>query len=92
MRPRTLAVDPSGAHLLVGFTSGAVKLLDPSTFDDIATFKVRPDLKYRLVATTSISNLPFRPSLVEQTAWLSGATGATLAKERDIWWKGSQGA
>ena len=39
LRPRTLSYDPTGAYLLVGFTSGAVKLLDPASLDDVATFK-----------------------------------------------------
>jgi len=39
LRPRTLAYDPTGAFLLAGFTSGTVKLLDPTSLDDVATFK-----------------------------------------------------
>jgi WD40 repeat protein len=39
LRPRTLAYDPTGAFLLVGFTSGTVKLLDPTSLEDVANFK-----------------------------------------------------
>jgi cilia- and flagella-associated protein 251 len=39
LRPRTLCYDPAGTHLMVGFTSGVVKLLEPSTLQDSVTFK-----------------------------------------------------
>lgn len=39
MRPRCVAFDSSGAYACVGFTSGVVKLIDPQTFEDVATFK-----------------------------------------------------
>jgi len=39
LRPRCVAYEPNANYIAIGFTSGIVKVLDPSTLEDVATFK-----------------------------------------------------
>ena len=39
LRPRCVTYEPNANYIAIGFTSGIVKVLDPSTLEDVATFK-----------------------------------------------------